>query len=81
MKLVDQRPVQTLPGFEPRRGFQAVDVALDIEDRVDPGDALQRHDGDVVGQLPFDGLFLDAGQFEELCQSGEPDLTGAIEAI
>jgi hypothetical protein len=49
-----------LPGFQPRLGGQAAQAALDVEERVDAPDGLQRDRGDRVDSLYFQGKAGDA---------------------
>ena len=53
MQVVDEGARQPLPGFQPRLGGQAAQAALDVEERVDALDGLQRDRGDLVGGLPL----------------------------
>ena len=43
LEALDQRRGEALAGLEPGSGRQAVDPPLDVEERVDPGDGLERH--------------------------------------
>ena len=47
-------------------GGKAIDAALDIEQRVDAPDRLQRNRRDRRGVLAAPGIGRDVGQFEEL---------------
>lgn len=72
MKLLDQRPGQSMPGHLPFCIRQPVDPALDVEDRVDPDHGLQREAGDVLGRLALPGIPLDVGELEELAPGMAP---------
>jgi hypothetical protein len=81
---VAQRPHEALPRVAPRRGLQPIDVAVHVDDRVDPVHRLQGSTGarhrsegaggwrDVGGRLPFAGLLLDAGEVEDLAAGMAP---------
>ena len=49
----------------PLVGATAIDGALDLEQRVEAPDRLQRDRGDGFALLAFPGVFLDVGQLEE----------------
>lgn len=55
-----------MPGLEPERGIKAVDLAFDVEDRVDPRHRLQCDRRHIVGGLALADIALDVGKLKEL---------------
>ena len=66
MQVVDEGVRQPHPDFQPRVGGQAAQAALDVEERVDALDGLQRDRGDLMGGFALADVAGDVGQFEEL---------------
>lgn len=66
MHVIEERLALFLPHGTPLVSAAAVDGALDVEERVDALDRLQRRRGDRFAiPLALAGIFLDVGQFEE----------------
>lgn len=64
--VIEERLALFLPHGTPLVSAAAVDGALDVEERVDALDRLQRRRGDRFAiPLALAGIFLDVGQFEE----------------
>src|SRR6056297_2055630 len=72
-KSLDQRPAQPAPGRPAFRCSQPVDLALDVEDRVDPGHSLRRHGRDFMRGFAPPGTPLDVGELEELASGMAPE--------
>lgn len=63
--VVEQRLASPLAPGSPLVGSAAVDGALDLEQRIEASDRLQRDRGDRFALLSVPGGFLDVGQLEE----------------
>lgn len=63
--VVEQRLASLLAHGSPLVGAAAVDGALDLEQRIETSDRLQRDRGDRFALAAFPGVLLDIGQLEE----------------
>ena len=63
--VLEKRPALFLAHRAPLVRAAAVDGALDLEQRIEASDRLQRDRGDGFALLAFPGVFLDVGQLEE----------------
>ena len=59
---LDQGPRQGLAGGVTVLSIQAVDIALDVEDRVDALDGFKRNGRDVMGGFSLSNIACDVGE-------------------
>lgn len=80
MKILDQRPRSLLPHGKAGICVHAIDLALDIEDRVDPFHGFQGDGRDVMRGFVLAHVARDIGQLEELAPCMAPAERAACRA-